>query len=193
MYSFIGPNSWRAGVRRWWECSCVSASVHMWRGELRENWGVILLSMGCMDLFWSFTKKHPGRPNSAFLTGLAMGLSQAWVAEWFWKPNLTVPLMHAEPNCACCVAVLAPLCVGTDCRSVSVVTGSCQLLSQGLSYWRPFAGKVCKSVEMAEIPFSLGSKQHDDVVYILDHDWKEISLTNELVSITYLSFSTKKY
>lgn len=40
---------------------------------------------------------------------------------------------------------------------------------------------------MPEIAFSLGSKQHDDVVYILDHDWKETSLINELVSIMYLS------
>lgn len=165
----------------------------MWSGELRENWGVILLPMGCMNLLWSFMKKHPGKPNSAASTGLGMGLSQAWDGERFWKPNLTLLLVYVEPNCASCIPMLAPLCVGTDCRSVSVVTGICQLLSQGLSYWRPFAGKVCKSVEMPEIAFSLGSKQHDDVVYILDHDWKETSLINELVSIMYLSFSTKKY
>lgn len=35
---------------------------------------------------------------------------------------------------------------------------------------RAFAGKVCKVVEMAEMPFSSGAKQHNGMVYILDHD-----------------------
>lgn len=81
--------------------------------------------------------------------------------------------------------LLIPLHVGTDCRSVLIITGYWQLLTKDCDTGG-LAGKFHRWAEMSEMPFFLGAEQCNDILYVLNPDYRETSLINELITETYI-------
>lgn len=172
LHGFIGPETWRAGKRRWWERSCVSASTHRQREEPSQNWGVILLPVRCRGqswiIYWLFIYLQRNILEDRTVNGLEPCLDVEEVLKT--ESDFAINSCRTE----ICVlnhwleCLLAWLCVHTGSVSISAVTGNCQF-SPGLPYWKAFAGKVCKLHEIAEMPFFSGAKQHNYTVHVLEY------------------------
>lgn len=85
------------------------------------------------------------------------------------------------------IPVLIPLHVGTDCRSVLVITGNWQLLTKDCD----IGGLAGKSYRWAEMPFH--QRCHFSWVlnstmthFVLNPDYRETSLINELITEIYI-------
>lgn len=108
-----------------------------------------------------------------------MSWSQAWVGEKVWKLTLWTLLLR----CASCILVLAPLCVGTDCRSISTVTRNWQLLptdcyTGGLLLEKFMNGLKWLRCHFPQVPTAQWHALHIG-------SWLKRPLINELVRVIY--------